>query len=163
MELLRFRRFHETDLALYAAWFADGELARRAPFPDADWLADATAGEGVVAEIASLDAEGTPVAVIRYEEEGDGGMTLFIAVDPAERGKGVARRVLAAFAVRAAQRFSHIDVYVARDNAAGLALVRGCGFRLTGGPDEDGFVPYRLGLEAPDIKAPDIKAPDIKD
>ena len=146
MELLRFRRFHETDLPVYATWFADEELARRAPFPDADWLAEATAGEGVVAEVASLDAEGTPVAVIRYEEEGDGGMTLFIAVDPAERGKGVARRVLAAFAERAAGRFSHIDVYVARDNAAALALVRACGFRLTGGPDDEGFVLYRLGF-----------------
>lgn len=146
MELLRFRRFHETDLAVYAAWFADGELARRAPFPDAEWLAESTAGEGVVAEIASLDAEGTPVAVIRYEEEGDGGMTLFIAVDPAERGKGVARRVLAAFAERAAERFSHIDVYVARDNAPALAVVRVCGFRLVAGPDDEGFVLYRLPL-----------------
>lgn len=146
MELLRFRRFHETDLAVYAAWFADGELARRAPFPDAEWLAESTAGEGVVAEVASLDAEGTPVAVIRYEEEGDGGMTLFIAVDPAERGKGVARRVLAAFAERAAERFSHIDVYVARDNAPALAVVRACGFRLVAGPDDEGFVLYRLAL-----------------
>ena len=148
MELLRFRRFHETDLTVYAAWFADGELARRAPFPDADWLADATAGEGVVAEIASLDAEGTPVAVIRYEEEGDGGMTLFIAVDPAQRGKGVGRRVLGAFAQRAADRFSHIDIHVARDNEAALALARRCGFRLIDGPDEEGFVPYRLSLTA---------------
>ncbi len=157
MELLRFRRFHETDLPAYAAWFADEELARRAPFPDADWLAEATAGEGVIAEIASLDAEGTPVAVIRYEEEGDGGMTLFIAVDPAQRGKGVARRVLDAFAERAADRFSHIDVFVARDNEAGLALVRACGFRLIDGPDDEGFVPYRLGLTASGVKAPDLK------
>lgn len=146
MELLRFRRFHETDLAVYAAWFADAELARRAPFPDAEWLAESIAGEGVVAEIASLDAEGTPVAVIRYEEEGDGGMTLFIAVDPAQRGKGVARRVLAAFAERAAERFSHIDVYVARDNAPALAVVRARGFRLIAGPDDEGFVLYRLPL-----------------
>ena len=148
MELLRFRRFHETDLAVYAAWFADEELARRAPFPDAEWLADATAGEGVVAEVASLDAEGTPVAIIRYEEEGDGGMTLFIAVDPAQRGKGVGRRVLSAFAKRAADRFSHIDIHVARDNEAALALARRCAFRLIDGPDEEGFVPYRLGLTA---------------
>lgn len=148
MELLRFRRFHETDLPVYAAWFADDELARRAPFPDADWLADAIAGEGVVAEVASLDAEGTPAAVIRYEEEGDGGITIFIAVDPAQRRRGVGQRVLAAFAERVAGRFSHIDVYVQRDNEAALALARRCGFRLIAGPDADGFVPYRLPLTA---------------
>ena len=148
MELLRFRRFHETDLPVYAAWFEDAELARRAPFPDAEWLADATTGDGVVAEVASLDAEGTPVAVLRYEEEGDGGITLFVAVAPAERRKGIGHRVLTAFAERAAERFSHIDVFVERDNEAALALVRGCGFRLIGGPDEDGYVPYRLSLTA---------------
>lgn len=148
MELLRFRRFHETDLPVYAAWFEDAELARRAPFPDAEWLADATTGDGVVAEVASLDAEGTPVAVLRYEEEGDGGITLFVAVAPAERRKGIGHRVLTAFAERAAGRFSHIDIYVARDNEAALALARRCGFRLMAGPDEDGFVPYRLILTA---------------
>ena len=148
MELLRFRRFHETDLPVYAAWFADAELAARAPFPDDEWLADATAGEGVVAEVASLDAEGDPVAVIRYEEEGDGGITLFIAVDPTQRRTGIGRRVLTAFAERAAGRFSHIDIYVRRDNAAALALARGCGFRLLGGPDEEGYLPYRLALTA---------------
>lgn len=148
MELLRFRRFHETDLAVYAGWFHDAELSRRAPFPDADWLADVTSGEGVFAEIASRDAEGEAVAVIRCEEEGDGGVTIFIAVDPTQRRTGIGRRVLAAFARRAAERFSHIDVYVERDNQAALALVRGCGFRLIGGPDEDGFVPYRLTLTA---------------
>ena len=146
MELLRFRRFHETDLAAYAAWFEDAELARRAPFPDQDWLADVTAGEGVVAEIASLDAEGTPVAVIRCEEEGDGGVTVLLVVAPAQRRRGIGHRVLTAFAERAAERFSHIDVYVERDNEAALALARGCGFRLIDGPDDDGFVPYRLGL-----------------
>lgn len=148
MELLRFRRFHETDLPAYAAWFDDAELASRAPFPDEDWLADATAGEGVVAEVASLDAEGTPVAVLRYEEEGDGGITLFVAVAPAERRKGIGHRVLTAFAERAAERFSHIDIHVARDNDAALALARGCGFRLIDGPDDEGFVPYRLSLTA---------------
>jgi len=148
VELLRFRRFHETDLPVYAAWFADAELARRAPFPDGDWLADATAGEGVVAEIASLDAEGAPVAVIRHEEEGDGGVTIFIAVDPSLRRQGIGHRVLMAFATRAAERFSHIDIYVPRDNNAALALARGCGFRLTGGPDDEGFLPYRLTLTA---------------
>ena len=153
MELLRFRRFHATDLPAYAAWFADEELARRAPFPDGDWLGDVTAGEGVVAEIASLHAEGAPVAVIRYEEEGDGGMTLFIAVDPTQRRTGIGRRVLKAFAERAAERFSHIEVYVERDNAAAVALMRGCGFRLIDGPDDEGFVPYRLSLAGLPLKA----------
>lgn len=148
MELLRFRRFHETDLPAYAAWFEDEEIARRAPFPDEEWLADSTAGEGVVAEVASLDAEGTPVAVLRYEEEGDGGITIFVVVAPAQRRKGIGQRVLTAFAERAADRFSHIDIYVARDNEAALALARRCGFRLIAGPDDEGFVPYRLSLTA---------------
>jgi len=148
VELLRFRRFHETDLPVYAAWFSDAELARRAPFPDEEWLADAIAGEGVVAEVASLDAEGAPVAVVRYEEEGDGGVTIFIAVDPSQRKNGIGHRVLTTFATRAADRFSHIDIYVPRDNEAGLALARGCGFRLLGGPDAEGFLPYRLTLTA---------------
>jgi ribosomal protein S18 acetylase RimI-like enzyme len=148
VELLRFRRFHETDLPVYAAWFADAELAGRAPFPDEEWLADATAGEGVVAEIASLDAGGDPVAVMRYEEDGDGGVSLFIAVDPTRRRTGIGRRVLAAFVERGADRFSHIDVYVQRDNPAGLALVRGGGFRLLGGADDEGYLPYRLILTA---------------
>lgn len=148
MELLRFRRFHETDLPVYAAWFADAELADRAPFPDAEWLAEATADEGVFAEIASLDAGGDPVAVVRYEEEGDGGITVFIAVDPTRRRTGIGRRVLTAFAERVAGRFSHIDVYVRRDDPAALALARGCGFRLLGGADDEGYLPYRLALTA---------------
>lgn len=102
MELLRFRRFHETDLPVYAAWFSDDELARRAPFPDEKWLAESTSGDGVVTDVASLDADGAPVAVIRHEEEGDGGVTIFIAVAPSRRRERIAQRVLVAFASRAA-------------------------------------------------------------
>jgi [ribosomal protein S18]-alanine N-acetyltransferase len=54
---------------------------------------------------------------------------LRIAIDPAHQRRGLARRLLDALTARAAaQGCVHIDLEVAADNAAALALYQACGF-----------------------------------
>jgi len=149
LELLRFRRFERTDLGWYIAWFDDPELARRVSAPDEDWLAyiDHPDG-GARAEIASLDAEATPVAVLQYDLELDGGVSLLLMTAPHLRGKGLGTRILDAFAQRIAGERSHIDAYMEKDNAAGIKLARKCGFRLVAPSGADEFLLYRRDLTA---------------
>lgn len=148
MSLLRLRRFDRLDLGACAPWFDDAETARWVPAPDDEWLAYVSdADGGAVAEVATLGD--MPVALLQYDIEGDGGVSLMITVDPARRGQGVGREVLEAFLERAAGRFDHADAYVAEENTAALALVRRCRFRPLA-KDADGFTRFRRTLrEAP--------------
>lgn len=109
-ELLRFRRFDRDDLAFYASWFDDPETARRLSFPDAEWLDYVThADGGSVAEVATLGPSGDPVAMLQYDIEGDGGISLLLAVRADLRGKGVGTRVVEGFLARMSERFAHVD------------------------------------------------------
>ncbi len=135
--LLRFRRFERADLAVYASWFADEELTRRIPAPDEDWAAYVTDPDGgAVAEVAMLGAEAAPCALIQYDIDGDGGISLLMAVEPRLRRQGLGRLALEAFIARAAERFDRIDGWIGADNEAALALARRCRFRPTGTVDD---------------------------
>jgi RimJ/RimL family protein N-acetyltransferase len=143
-DLLRFRRIDRDDLEAYAAWFEDAETARRMSFPDPDWLDYVThADGGSVAEVATLGPAAAPAAVLQYDIEGDGGISLLMAVRPDLRGRGVGFRVLEGFIARVADRFAHVDAWVDTDNAAALALLRKLSFRPVATLDEDGSIQLR--------------------
>lgn len=146
-DLLRFRRFDRDDLEAYAAWFEDAETAGRLSFPDAGWLDYVTHPDGgSVAEVATLGPLATTAAVLQYDVEGDGGISLLMAVRPDRRGRGVGFRVLESFLARAADRFAHVDAWVETDNAAALALARKLSFRPVETLDEDGSIRFRRPL-----------------
>jgi RimJ/RimL family protein N-acetyltransferase len=147
--LIRFRRFMRADLDSYASWFSDEDLVNSPNAPDADWLADVEDPDGgSVAEIATIGANSDPCAVIRYDIDGDGGISLTFVVSPALRGQGIGLRVLEAFLARAAERFDHADIWIEADNEAGLALARRLRFRPSGAADEDGFIEFHRALRA---------------
>ncbi|MDH4985308.1 GNAT family protein [Aminobacter anthyllidis] len=146
---MSFRPFRRDDLATYAAWFDDEEVARRVSFPDADWfnyvMDPSSIAHAVVAVRTPSEA---PLAVLQYDEEAEGGINLLIAVDPARRGQGFGKRILAAFVEHIDHSYTHIDGYIEDNNFASIACVERCGFiRQTEAPD-DGFLFYRKLLGA---------------
>lgn len=149
MSQVSFRPFQPGDLAAYAGWFADPETERRVSIPDQDWLEHVLAPDGLSRALtATLGAETDLLAVLQYDIEDDGGISLLITVDPARRGKGLGRRVLSAFIEHVGDRHPHIDGHIEADNLASIACVESCGFvRLSEEPD-DGFLHYRKVLGA---------------
>ncbi len=146
-DLLRFRRFDRTDLDTYAAWSEDEDTALWMPEPDEDWLSFITdADGGACAEIATTGGNGEAVAVVHYDIDGDGGISLLVTVDPKRRRQGLGRAVLEAFLKRMAERFDHADIWVSAENVAGLSLVRRLRFRPVGAPTDDGFLEFTRPL-----------------
>lgn len=150
MYQVNFRPFCRGDLAGYAAWFADAELADRVGFPDKHWFDHVLGGcNEAHAVVALTTAEDEPLAVLQYDEEPDGGINLLIAIDPARRGQGFGLRVLAAFIEHVGNRYAHIDGHVEVDNLASIACLERCGFVRQRNEPDDGFLFYRklLGTE----------------
>lgn len=147
MNEISFRPFHSDDLAAYAAWFDDAEVARRVDFPSTDWVAyvmdPANPARLVVATHAA-----SPLAVLQYDEQDDGGISLLIVVDPARRGQGLGKRVLTAFLVHVGGCYTHVDGHIEDDNFASIACVESCGFVRQAEAAEDGFLLYRKPLGA---------------
>lgn len=145
---LSFRPFCRDDLAAYAAWFDDAEVARRISFPDPEWIAyvmDPTSvAHAVVAVRAPDDA---PLAMLQYDEEA-GGINLLITLDPALRSQGFGMLVLAAFIEHVGGRYTHIDGYIEDNNFASIACVERCGFIRQAEEAGDGFMFYRKLLGA---------------
>jgi RimJ/RimL family protein N-acetyltransferase len=148
---LSFRPFCRDDLAAYAAWFDDAEVARRISFPDPAWIAYVMDPSSIAhAVVAVRMSDDTPLAVLQYDEEAEGGINLLIAVDPVRRGQGFGKRVLAAFVEHIHGRHTYIDCYVDDDNLASIACVEHCRFIRQAAEPDDGFLVYRklLGAES---------------
>lgn len=149
MDGISYRPFRRDDLAAYAAWFDDAEVARRVDFPNANWVAyvmdPASPAHAVV---ATWGANDIPLAVLQFDEEPDGGISLLIAMDPAQRGRGLGKRVLAAFIEHVGGRYTHVDGHIEDDNFASIACVERCGFIRQTDNGEDGFLFYRKLLGA---------------
>ncbi len=149
MDEISFRPFQSSDLAAYAAWFDDAEVTTRIDFPSADWVAyvmdPASSAHAVV---ATHDGSDVLLAVLQYDEEPAGGISLLIALDPAQRGRGSGKRVLAAFIEHVGGRYTHIDCYIDDDNFASIGCVERCGFIRQAGGSDDGFLLYRKLLGA---------------
>lgn len=149
MDEISFRPFRGDDLAAYSAWFEDAEVARRIDVPNADWVAyvmdPASPAHAVV---ATRDASDIPLAVLQYDEEPDGGISLLIAIDPAQRGQGLGKRVVAALVAHVGGRYTHVDGHIEDDNFASIACVERCGFIRQAEEPDDGFLFYRKLLGA---------------
>lgn len=147
MNGIRFRPFRSDELAAYAAWFDDAEVARRVDFPGTDWFAyvtdPASPAHLVVATYAASD---TPLAVLQYDEQDDGGISLLIVLDPRQRGRGLGKRVLAALVAHVSGRYTHIDGQIENDNLASIACVESCSFVRQAEKPDDGFLLYRKPL-----------------
>lgn len=144
MDGISFRPFRRVDLAAYAAWFDDAEVARRIDFPNADWVAYVMdSASPAHAVVATWGANDIPFAVLQYDEEQDGGISLLIAIDPAQRGQGLGKRVLATFVAHVSGRYTHVDGHIEDDNFASIACVESCGFVRQAEELEDGFLFYR--------------------
>lgn len=86
--------------------------------------------------------------MLQFDEEPDRGINLLIALDPARRGQGFGKLVLAAFVDHVGRRYTHIDCSIEDDNFASSACVERCGFvRHTEDADE-GFLFYRKLLSS---------------
>ncbi|WP_310326920.1 GNAT family N-acetyltransferase [Aminobacter aminovorans] len=149
MDGISYRPFRRDDLAAYAAWFDDAEVARRVDFPNADWVAyvmdPASPAHAVV---ATRSANDIPLAVLQYDEEPDDGISLLIAIHPALRGQGLGKHVLSAFVAHVRGRYTHVDGHIEDDNFASIACVESCGFVRQTAEPEDGFLFYRKLLGA---------------
>lgn len=148
VDRLNFRPFHSNDLASYAAWFGDDEIARRVSFPDQAWVDHVMTPGGIAHAVVALYDKAS-IAVLQFDEERDGGINLLIALDPARRGQGFGKLVLAAFVDHVWRRYAHIDGHVEVDNLASIACVERCGFIRQAEDADDGFLHYRklLGPE----------------
>jgi len=145
MDEVRFRPFRSDDLVAYAAWFDDAEVARRVDFPSADWVAYVMDPANPARLIVATHAA-SPLAVLQYDEQDDGGISLLIVVDPAQRGRGLGKLVMAAFLAYVGGRYTHVDGHVEHDNFASIACVESCGFVRQAEAAEDGFLLYRKPL-----------------
>ncbi|PWK67554.1 GNAT family N-acetyltransferase [Aminobacter sp. AP02] len=142
-----FRPFDRTDLAAYAGWFKDEEVARRVSFPDQAWVDYVMSPLGIAHAVVALHDQ-TPIAVLQYDDEPDLGINLLIAVDPARRGQGFGKLVLAAFAEHIRHLYAHIDGHIEDDNFASIACVERCGFTRHAEDADEGFLHYRRLLSA---------------
>lgn len=143
MDQVRFRPFTSDDLAAYACWFTDDEVARRVTFPGQDWLSHVLASGSAHAVVALLATEQAPVAMLQYDDEPDGGISFSIVIDPSRRGRGLGSLVLSAFAAQVGNRYAYVDGHIEDDNIASLACVERCGFLRWGDDPDEGFVHYR--------------------
>ena len=88
--------------------------------------ADLTTGSGAIAELA-----GIPVGAVRFRVEPDGLYVGRVAVDPAHRGRGVARALMAAAEREAAARgLPETQVHVRRTLTGNVAMFERLGYRV---------------------------------
>jgi RimJ/RimL family protein N-acetyltransferase len=83
--------------------------------------------------------DGAPVGVVRVERRA-GAAELSLAIEPAERGRGIGGAAVHAAAEAAARRWpaTPIEAWVADDNRASIRCFEGAGFALTGLRSIDG-------------------------
>lgn len=118
--------FLDVMAALHGAAF--GPAAWRAPA-----LGSCLALPGAFALLAILDGDAAPAGFILCSLAGGDGEILTLAVDPAQRRHGAARRLIRAALARAqAAGAAHMVLEVARDNGAARRLYEGCGFKVAG-------------------------------
>ena len=93
-------------------------------------LASTLRDAGVIA-LAARDASGRPQGFVLARAAADEVEVLLVAVAPAARRRGIARRLLEAALARAARaRVAHLEVRVS--NTAAIALYEGLGFVAEG-------------------------------
>jgi pseudaminic acid biosynthesis-associated methylase len=136
---LRLRPAHPGDCE--RVWQLNNEAGARAasrspePIAPADhdgWFAARLADPDTLLAIVELD--GRPAGVIRIERRA-GAAELSLAVDPAERGRGLGRAAVRAAAEAAAARWptAALEAWVADDNRASIRCFESAGFAEAGG------------------------------
>jgi RimJ/RimL family protein N-acetyltransferase len=138
---LKFTPFRPADLAEYAAWFADGDTARRISNPDATWLAHVMGEAGAW---AVRDMVGALVAVLEAEPHSDRAY-ISVTVAPERRGQGIGAECIRMFHTGPGAGYAVLEGRIAPHNAASLAMVKKAGFILTSpDPDADGMLRFEL-------------------
>ncbi len=138
---LKFTPFRPADLAEYAAWFADGDTARRISNPDATWLAHVMGEAGAW---AVRDTAGALVAVVEAEPHGDRAY-ISVTVAPQRRGQGIGAEAIRMFHSGPGAHHAVLEGRIAPHHAASLGMVRKAGFTLTSPePDADGMLRFEL-------------------
>ena len=143
---LTVRRLKAEELGEIRSWHNDAELARRLTYPTDEWYA-AVSAEGQQCWVA-VDALGIIVAKMQVDRDGDVGY-IDLAVKPELRGRGVGFAALAAFMTGPGRQYSVIEGRIEPDNAASIACVQKCGFRLLDELDDDGLIIARRHREPP--------------
>jgi RimJ/RimL family protein N-acetyltransferase len=134
---LTVRRLEAEQLDEIRTWYDDAELARRLTHPTDEWYA-AISAEGQQCWVV-LDDSDTPVAKMQVDREGDVGY-IALAVKPELRGCGIGSAALSAFITGPGRQYSILEGRIEPDNAASIACVQKCGFRMLDELDDDGFM-----------------------
>jgi RimJ/RimL family protein N-acetyltransferase len=143
---LTVRRLEAEQLDALRSWYDDAELARRLTYPTDEWYA-AVSGEGQQCWVV-FDDSGTIVASMQVDREADVGY-IALAVKPELRGRGIGSAALWAFITGPGRQYSILEGRIAPDNAASIACVQKCGFRMLDELDEDGLIVARWHREPP--------------
>lgn len=131
------------------SWYDDAELARRLTYPTDEWYA-AVSAEGQQCWVV-LDALGAVVAKMQVDREGDVGY-IALAVKPELRGRGIGSAALRAFVTGPGRQYSILEGRIERDNAASIACMQKCGFRMLDELDADGLVVARWHRSPPGVR-----------
>jgi RimJ/RimL family protein N-acetyltransferase len=113
--------------------------AEISPVEHARWLT------GVLTSVRHLvlvaEADGEPVGSVRFAERDEGIWEVSVVLDPAQRGRGLARASLTAgedLLLARAVGVVTIQAVIHRDNGRSLQLFGGCGYKpIPGEPTED--------------------------
>jgi RimJ/RimL family protein N-acetyltransferase len=128
------------DAPLLRAWRNDPETRRWSltsgevgEAEHAAWLAARLADPATLLLVA--EAGGEPVGQVRVDRRGDGVGTVSIAVTPEARGRGHARRMLAALHARDDLGVATLCALVLEGNERSLGLFAAAGYREVGRAD----------------------------
>jgi [ribosomal protein S18]-alanine N-acetyltransferase len=143
------RPFSADDDDELIGWFEDARALRRFGGPSLLWPLDRGQLEAIRADpqlhAFTLWAGEPPARVghveVRCASAGSARLAR-VGVDPARRGEGLGRVLVAAALAEAARLgCGRIELAVYADNAVARALYESFGFALTGAPDAEGIVP----------------------